>query len=127
MAPAGSAVRRAVCSSSVHRALEAIQGLKKGRTRPWAARKPLPVPEAWVDAIESRAIQQVWAMIRLQSLTGTRPGVVPPTNESGRARLLAREGTGDSPLPTPFATMPSMSRRARVSMANSMMPLGTFA
>ena len=36
----------------------------------------LPVPIDWVEAIEGEVSRQVWAMIRLQLLTGMRPGEV---------------------------------------------------
>jgi integrase len=72
----GWAVEEELCPACVHHALKAIQGLKKGRTEAPEGKKVLPVPDAWVDAIRSHVSQQVWAMIRLQKLTGMRPGEV---------------------------------------------------
>jgi len=61
---------------SVFQALQAVAGLKAGRS---AARESDPVrsvPEAMVVAIEPFVSRQVWAMIRLQLYTGARPGEV---------------------------------------------------
>jgi integrase len=61
---------------SVHHALKAISGLKKGRSRAPEGKRVLPVPEAWVDAIRTHVNRQVWAMIELQRLCGARPGEI---------------------------------------------------
>ena len=72
----GWAVEEELCPASVHHALKSILGLKKGRTDAPEGKKVLPVPEAWVDGIRSHVCPQIWAMIRVQSLTGMRPGEV---------------------------------------------------
>jgi integrase len=69
-------VEEELVPASVHHALKAIAGLKKGRTEAPEGRKVLPVPEAWVDAIQSHVSRQVWAMVELQRLCGARPGEI---------------------------------------------------
>ena len=62
--------------ASIHHALTAVSGLRKGRS---AARESKPVksvPDASVDAIRPHVSPQVWAMVELQRLTGMRPGEV---------------------------------------------------
>jgi len=57
-------------------ALQAVSGLRAGRS---AAREPepvLPVSTAAVEAVRPFVSRQVWAMIQLQLLTGARPGEV---------------------------------------------------
>lgn len=64
-----------VCPAVYH-GLQAVAGLKEGRS---AARESEPVKrvaEAHVDAIEHFVSRQVWAMIQLQQLTGMRSGEV---------------------------------------------------
>lgn len=61
---------------SVHYALRAVRGLKKGRTK---AREPdavRPVPESMIEGIKPFVSDIVWSMIRLQLLTGARPGEI---------------------------------------------------
>jgi integrase len=62
--------------ASVFHGLQAVAGLKRGRS---AARETDPVrtvPDAHVDALQSCVPRQVWAMIEIQRLTGMRPGEV---------------------------------------------------
>jgi len=57
-------------------ALQAVSGLRAGRS---AAKEPepvLPVSAAAVDAVKPFVSRQVWAMIQLQRLTGARPGEI---------------------------------------------------
>lgn len=56
--------------------LEAVAGLRKGRTDAREPEDVKPVPWAFVAAIEDHVPRQVWAMIQLQDLTGMRPGEV---------------------------------------------------
>ena len=64
------------CAVEFLQALQAIKGLRKGRTEAPEGKKVLPVPDAWVDAIRPHVGRRVWAMIELQRLTGMRPGEV---------------------------------------------------
>lgn len=57
-------------------ALQAVSGLRRGRS---AARESVPVkpvPEAYVEAVFPHVSAQVRAMVRLQQITGMRPGEV---------------------------------------------------
>ncbi len=70
------AVENELVHASSHHALQAVAGLRKGRTE---AREPEPVRPVAADAIaaiESFVARQVWAMVRLQLLTGMRSGEV---------------------------------------------------
>jgi integrase len=62
--------------ASVHQALSAVSGLKKGRTEVRESEPVKPVPQALVEAVRPHVSRQVWAMIELQLLTGMRPGEV---------------------------------------------------
>ncbi|MCH8853321.1 MAG: site-specific integrase [Planctomycetes bacterium] len=54
--------------------LKNVAGLRKGRTAARETAPVRPVSEEHVKAIEPHVARQVWAMIRLQRLTGMRPG-----------------------------------------------------
>jgi len=56
--------------------LQAMRGLSRGRSEARETEPVKPVPEAFVDAIQSRVSAQVWAMIELQRYSGMRPGEV---------------------------------------------------
>lgn len=62
--------------ASVHHGLQAVQGLRRGRTDIRESEPVKPVPVEHVDAIRPHVARQVWAMIELQRLTGMRPGEV---------------------------------------------------
>jgi integrase len=62
--------------ASVHHALKAVEGLRKGRGDVRESKPVKPVPDAFVDAIRPHVPRQVWAMIELQRLSGMRPGEV---------------------------------------------------
>jgi integrase len=62
--------------ASVHHGLQAVAGLKKGRSQARETEPVRPVPEAHVDAVIPFVSAQVATMIRLQQLTGMRPGEV---------------------------------------------------
>lgn len=69
-------VENELVPASVFQALKAVPGLRKGRTE---AREPdpvLPVDEAAVNAVLRHVSPQVRDMIRLQVLTGCRPGEI---------------------------------------------------
>lgn len=62
--------------ASVHHGLLAISGLRRGRCGVRETEPVKPVPDEHVDAILPYVSRQVSAMIRLQLLTGMRPGEV---------------------------------------------------
>jgi integrase len=61
---------------SIYHGLKAVSGLRKGRSEARESEPVRPVPDADVDAIGPFVSTQVWAMVRLQPLTGMRPGEV---------------------------------------------------
>jgi integrase len=61
---------------SVHQALTAVPGLKKGRTAAKENRPIAPVPDAVVDKTLKHLSPTLAAMVRLQRLTGARPGEI---------------------------------------------------
>ncbi|MBI3467949.1 MAG: tyrosine-type recombinase/integrase [Planctomycetes bacterium] len=61
---------------SVYHGLQAVGGLKRGRSDARESEPVKPVPEAFVESVLPHVSPQVAAMIRLQSLTGMRPGEV---------------------------------------------------
>jgi integrase len=60
----------------VNEAIEAVSGLRRGRTDTKESAPVKPVPEAHVDAVKPFVTNLVWAMIELQGRTGMRPGEV---------------------------------------------------
>lgn len=62
--------------AGVYHALQAVGGLKAGRSAARESEPVRPVPEAHVDAVLPRVSPQIAAMIRLQMFTGMRPGEV---------------------------------------------------
>ncbi len=71
------AVAQELIDPSIYQRLAALDGLRKGRTTaPEGAGRTQPVPAADVDAVLPRVGPAVAAMIRLQQLTGMRPGEV---------------------------------------------------
>lgn len=62
--------------ASVLQGLQAVEGLRHGRTDARESDPVTAVPDAHVDAVKSHVSRQVWAMIELQRLTGMRPGEV---------------------------------------------------
>jgi integrase len=60
----------------VHHALKQVTGLRFGRSNARETAPIGPVDEASVAAIKPYVSRQIWAMIRLQQLTGMRPGEV---------------------------------------------------
>lgn len=55
-------------------ALQTLVGLKRGRTEAREGKKVAPAPEELIQAVKPHVSRQVWALIRLQLLTGARPG-----------------------------------------------------
>ena len=70
------AVAEEVVPPSVIHGLDAVQGLRKGRTKARETDPVMPVDDAHVDAVLSFVSPQVSTMIQLQRLTGMRPGEV---------------------------------------------------
>ena len=70
------AVSEELAPASVHHALRAVTGLRRGRSEVRESEPVKPVPDAFVDAVRLFVARQVWAMIELQRLTGMRPGEV---------------------------------------------------
>jgi integrase len=60
----------------VYQALQCVAGLKRGRSAAREGNKVLPVPEEVVDATLPYMLTPVQAMVKLQRLTGMRPGEV---------------------------------------------------
>ena len=70
------AVENELVPPSLYHGLQAVAGLRKGRSGVREAEPVRRVHEAHVDAIRPHVSRQVWAMIQLQRLTGMRPGEV---------------------------------------------------
>ncbi len=68
------AVQRELITGDTLHALEAVQGLKIGRSAAKELPPVRPVADELVDAIKAHVSAQVWAMIELQRITGARPG-----------------------------------------------------
>ena len=54
--------------------VQAVEGLRKGRSKARESKRVLPVPVAHVEAIEPFVSRQVWSMVQLQLLSGARGG-----------------------------------------------------
>ena len=68
------AVGNELIPPSVHQALAAVGGLRKGRSAAKETKPVRPVPEQHVYAIKDNVSRQVWALIELQMCTGARGG-----------------------------------------------------
>jgi integrase len=62
--------------ATVFHALQAVSGLRRGRSAAKESVPVKPVPETYVEAAIVHVSAQVAAMVRLQQLTGMRPGEV---------------------------------------------------
>jgi integrase len=60
--------------ASIHHALKAVAPLRRGRSGAREGEPVRPVPDARVEAIRPHVGRQVWALVRLQRLTGMRSG-----------------------------------------------------
>jgi len=69
-------VENELVSPHIYQALQAIAGLKRGRTEARETAPVKPVPEQHVDYVLQHVPPPVRAMIELQRLTGMRPGEV---------------------------------------------------
>ena len=70
------AVSEQLIPPQVYEGLRTVAGLRFGGTRARETDPVTPVPDAWVDAVLAYVSAEVAAMIRLQRLTGMRPGEV---------------------------------------------------
>ncbi len=68
------AVAEELIAPSVHQALQAVPGLKLGRSDAREHEPVRPVPEAHVTAIQSDVSRQIWALVQLQLHTAARAG-----------------------------------------------------
>jgi integrase len=68
------AVVEQLVSPSVHHGLQALPGLRRGRSEARETRPVRPVPDSHVDAVLPFVAPPVVAMIQLQRLTGMRSG-----------------------------------------------------
>ncbi|MEE9296080.1 MAG: site-specific integrase [Phycisphaerae bacterium] len=68
------AVAEELIPPSVYQSLQAVPGLKRGRSEARETAAIKPVPEAHIDVVHPYASRQVWAMVQLQLLTGARAG-----------------------------------------------------
>jgi len=69
-------VKSELVPPGVFQALQAVSGLKKGRTEAKETPPVSSVSESIVNALKPHVSRQVWAMIQLQLLTGMRSGEV---------------------------------------------------
>jgi integrase len=60
--------------SEIYGALVAVQGLQQGRSAAIETNPVMPVPAAHIEAVKPYVSPPVWGLIRLQLLTGMRPG-----------------------------------------------------
>ena len=67
------AVAEELIPPSVHHGLQAVTGLRYGRTNAREAEPVKPVEDKWVDAVLPHVSPQVSTMIQVQRLTGVRP------------------------------------------------------
>jgi integrase len=70
------AVGRQLIEASVHAALEALPGLRQGKSKARETDPVGPVDDAVVDATLAHLSSVVGAMVQLQRLTGARPGEI---------------------------------------------------
>jgi integrase len=70
------AVENELVTATVLHGLQAVSGLKKGRSQARETEPVKPVPEAFVNATLPYLLPPVAAMVRLQLVTGMRPGEV---------------------------------------------------
>jgi hypothetical protein len=69
-------VKNEMVPPSILHGLQAVAGLRRGKTEAREREPVRPVPETMVYAIKGHVARQVWAMIELQLLAGMRPDEV---------------------------------------------------
>lgn len=67
---------RRVCPVGVWQALTTVEGLKRGRTIARESQRVRPVDNARIEAVLPHVSPPIRAMIRLEQLTGMRPGEI---------------------------------------------------
>ena len=67
-------VSEEIVPAKIYQALQAVEGLKKGRTTARESKKVTKVADAHVDAVKAFVSPQIWALIELQRYTGARSG-----------------------------------------------------
>jgi integrase len=67
------AVEEELVPASVHRALQCVAGLRKGKSKAREKPRVTPVPDTWVDAVLPVVPPTVGTMIEIQRLSGCRP------------------------------------------------------
>jgi len=60
--------------AAIYEQMRTVPPLKRGRTQARETQRVRPVPDECVQAIEPFVSRQVWGLVRLQLLTGARPG-----------------------------------------------------
>ncbi len=70
------AVSEELIASEVFQALQAVVGLRAGKTAAPETKPVRPVEVGAIEAIKPHVAAEVWAMVRLQQFTGMRPGEV---------------------------------------------------
>jgi integrase len=70
------AVSEEIVPPGVHQALQAVPGLRRGRSDMRESKPIKPVPDTSIEAIRPFVAPQVWAMVELQRLSAMRPGEV---------------------------------------------------
>ena len=95
------AAGRELLPASVHQALEAVEGLRAGRSGARENQPVRPVPEEDVCAVKDHVSRQVWALIELQLLTGM-----------GRARRAPCAGATSTPAANFGCTNRNGTRRS---------------
>ncbi len=70
------AVGNEMVPPAVLQGMEAVPGLRRGKSEAREGRKVRPVADAAVDAIQDHVSRQVWAMVELMRITGMRAGEV---------------------------------------------------
>ena len=69
------AVGREICPPPTLHGLQAVAGLRRGRSQARETAPVRPVEPDQVEQIRTHVSRQVWAMVQLQLFTGARAGV----------------------------------------------------
>jgi len=69
-------VENELVPSSIFHGLQAVKGLRRGRSEARESKPVKPVPDAYILAVLPHVSTQVRTMIEIQELTGMRPGEV---------------------------------------------------
>jgi integrase len=90
------AVSRELVPATVHHALVTVAGLRAGRSEARESEAVQPVPDATVEQTSPHLSPTVAAMVRLQLLTGARPGEI-CLGQSDGPRVQPGRGRGGPP------------------------------